>query len=267
MYLTREDCLEIISNMQNFESRLKHLFGDFNYDLHENLGRRNILLSTVQEKETARVLRKKFNEVIDDGSPGKPDVVICDIDKELECKLTSGSRSNGTVSYSFQTDYATIQNKEQLDYIFFVANDDFTEFCALFFEGLTADDYFPPARGSRGKSRMNKSKAMSKVRPLVGDVVNLSNERIEQISAELAGKRVEKQTRIQQLQKRLEETSDNAVKAKEKISQIIINESDRYDRAISKLWESIDYWSNNPKYSLVFEAVNEANSQHKEEVA
>jgi len=265
MYLTREDCLEIISGMQNFESRLKHLFGDFNYDLHENLGRRNMLLSGIQEKETARVLRKKFKSVLDDGTPGKPDVVICDIDKELECKLTSGSRSNGTVSYSFQTDYATIQNKEKLDYIFLVANDDFTEFCALFFEGLTADDYFPPASGSRGKSRMNKHKAMTKVKPLVGNVINISEERVEQLYAAIVGKRAEKEARLKSLQERLESVSDNAIKLKEKTEQIIINETERYDNSIAKLYDSISYWANNPKYSLVFEKIGP--SETNEEAA
>jgi len=255
MYLTRQDALQVIIRMQDFESQLKTLFGDYNYDLHENIGRRNMLLSAIQEKETARVLRQKFNEVLDDGTPGKPDVVICDIDKELECKLTSGSRSNGTVSYSFQTDYATIQNKEKLDYIFLVANDDFTEFCALFFEGLTADDYFPPASGSRGKSRMNKHKAMTKVKPLVGNVVNISEERVEQLYAAIVGKRAEKEARLKSLQERLEGASDNAIKFKEKTEQIIINETERYDNAIAKIYDSISYWANNPKYSLEFEKI------------
>ena len=255
MYLTRQDALQVITRMQDFESQLKTLFGDYNYDLHENIGRRNMLLSAIQEKETARVLRQKFNEVLDDGTPGKPDVVICDIDKELECKLTSGSRSNGTVSYSFQTDYATIQNKEKLDYIFLVANDDFTEFCALFFEGLTADDYFPPASGSRGKSRMNKHKAMTKVKPLVGNVVNISEERVEQLYAAIVGKHAEKEARLKSLQERLEGASDNAIKFKEKTEQIIINETERYDNAIAKIYDSISYWANNPKYSLEFEKI------------
>jgi len=255
MYLTRQDALQVIIRMQDFESQLKTLFGDYNYDLHENIGRRNMLLSAIQEKETARVLRQKFNEVLDDGTPGKPDVVICDIDKELECKLTSGSRSNGTVSYSFQTDYATIQNKEKLDYIFLVANDDFTEFCALFFEGLTADDYFPPASGSRGKSRMNKHKAMTKVKPLVGNVVNISEERVEQLYAAIVGKHAEKEARLKSLQERLEGASDNAIKFKEKTEQIIINETERYDNAIAKIYDSISYWANNPKYSLEFEKI------------
>ena len=110
MYINRDDALEIIGGMQEFERKLANLFTDYNYDLRENLGRRNMLLSAVQEKETARVLRKKYARVEADGAPGKPDVVICDIDKELECKLTSGSKSGGSVSFSLQTDYATLEN-------------------------------------------------------------------------------------------------------------------------------------------------------------
>ena len=63
MYLTRQDVLQVITRMQDFESQLKTLFGDYDYDLHENIGRRNMLLSAIQEKETARVLRQKFKEV------------------------------------------------------------------------------------------------------------------------------------------------------------------------------------------------------------
>ena len=125
MYITREDMLEVIGRMQDLENKLGNLFANHNYDLRENLGRRNQLLSCVQEKETARVLRKKYAIVLDDGAPGKPDVVICDIEKELECKLTSGSKSGGSVSFSLQTDYATLKNKESLDYLFILANDAF----------------------------------------------------------------------------------------------------------------------------------------------
>jgi len=253
MYLTRQDALQVITRMQDFESQLKTLFGDYNYDLHENIGRRNMLLSAIQEKETARVLRQKFNEVLDDGTPGKPDVVICDIDKELECKLTSGSKSKGTVSYSFQTDWATLKGKGSLDYVFIVANDTFDQFAVLFFEGLTTADYFPPASGSRGKSRMRKESAMKKLVPLVGDVVNVSIDNVAKVQAELIGKIAERDARLVELQERLDNCSDKAVKLREKTEQILENESIRYEKAINKLHERIEYWENNPKYSVVFE--------------
>ena len=253
MYLTRQDALQVISRMQDFESQLKTLFSDYNYDLHENIGRRNMLLSAIQEKETARVLRQKFNEVLDDGTPGKPDVVICDIDKELECKLTSGSKSNGTISYSFQTDWATLESKGSLDYVFIVADATFQKFAVLFFEGLTTDDYFPPASGSRGKSRMRKQSAVQKVTPLVGDIVNVSIENAAKVRAELVGKIAERDARLSELQKRLNNCSFKAVKLREKTEQIIVNETERYEKAINKLNDRILYWANNPKFTIVFE--------------
>jgi len=254
MYLTRQDSIEIITSMQKFEDQLKNLFSDYDYDLHENIGRRNMLLSAVQEKETARVLRKKFDQVLDDGTPGKPDVVICDIDKELECKLTSGSKSKGTVSYSFQTDWATLKLKEKLDYVFVVANDTFDQFAVLFFEGLTTEDYFPPASGSRGKSRMRKDSAFKKLVPLVGDMINVSVDNIAKVQAELVGKIAERDARILELEERLSKCSEKAVKLKEKTEQILSNEKIRYEKSINKLRDRIVYWENNPKYSVVFES-------------
>lgn len=253
MYLTRQDALQVITRMQDFERQLKTLFGDYDYDLHENIGRRNMLLSAVQEKETARVLRQKFNEVLDDGTPGKPDVVICDIDKELECKLTSGSKSKGTVSYSFQTDWATLESKGSLDYVFIVADASFEKFAVLFFEGLTTEDYFPPASGSRGKSRMRKDSAMKKLVPLVGDVVNVSIDNVAKVQAELIGKIAERDARLVELQERLDNCSDKAVKLREKTEQILENETIRYEKAINKLHARVEYWEANPKYSVVFE--------------
>jgi len=255
MYITREDMLEVIGRMQDLENKLGNLFANHNYDLRENLGRRNQLLSCVQEKETARVLRKKYAIVLDDGAPGKPDVVICDIEKELECKLTSGSKSGGSVSFSLQTDYATLKNKGSLDYLFILANDAFDAFCVIFFEGLTIDDYFPPASGSRGKSRMRKESAMKKATFLIGGVENLADAHLEKIDAELNERAQELDYRLVGLRSKLQDTSSNATVAREKISNVITNESSRYDTAVAKLISRRKYWEENPKYSFQFEKV------------
>ena len=256
MYITREDMLEVIGRMQDLENKLGNLFANHNYDLRENLGRRNQLLSCVQEKETARVLRKKYAIVLDDGAPGKPDVVICDIEKELECKLTSGSKSSGSVSFSLQTDYATLKNKGSLDYLFILANDNFNEFCVIFFEGLTIDDYFPPASGSRGKSRMRKESAMKKAKFLIGGVENLADAHLEKINAELNERTQELDYRLIGLKSKLQETSANAKAARQQISNVITNETSRYDTAIAKLVSRRKYWEENPKYSFQFEKVS-----------
>ena len=255
MYITREDMLEVIGRMQDLENKLGNLFANHNYNLRENLGRRNQLLSAVQEKETARVLRKKYVEVLDDGAPGKPDVVICDIDKELECKLTSGSKSGGSVSFSLQTDYATLKNKGSLDYLFMLANDDFDEFCVIFFEGLTIDDYFPPASGSRGKSRMRKESAIKKATFLVGGVKNLADAHLEKINNEIEERNTAFLHRKAGLHAKLENTSAKALSAKAQIENVLRNEKDRHDGVIEKLSSRREYWASNPKFSFQFDKV------------
>ena len=239
-YINRNDALEIIERIQNFESDLKNVFDKYGYNLHENLGRRNQLVSNAQEKETRNVLAKKFDEVISDGTPGNPDVVIVDINKELECKLTSGSRSKGSVSYSFQTDWDTINNKKVLDYIYVVASDDFKRFCVLFFEGLTPDDFFPPAKGSRGKSRMNKANAMKKVTVLVGDVINLREEWIQRYQDEII--------------LLIEERNDKQLDCKNFESYLKIEEA--YAKKIEKTKNKLEKWiKKTDSFSLEFEEV------------
>ena len=255
MYITREDMLEVINRMQDLESKLGRLFSNHNYNLRENLGRRNQLLSAVQEKETARVLRKKYNEVLDDGAPGKPDVVICDIDKELECKLTSGSKSGGSISFALQTDYATLKKKGSLDYLFMLANDDFDKFCIIFFEGLTIDDYFPPANGSRGKSRMRKQTAIKKATFLVGGVRNLADDHVININKEIEDRKAELANRKVGLYNKLKNTSLKAITAREQIETVIENETVRCENAIKKLESRREYWCDNPKFSFQFESV------------
>ena len=183
-YFTQKDANEVLNRLVTFENALAETFERFGYDLRDNLGRRNALISQAQEKEVAAVLGQKYKEVLQDGAPGQPDVVIVDINKELECKLTSGHGS-GTKSFDLQTDWETLCKKESLDYLYILANPDFTDFCVLFFEGLTPDDFFPPASGSRGKSRMNKHNAMKKVKCLFGDVVNIREQWLTKLSEDI----------------------------------------------------------------------------------
>lgn len=259
MYITRDDMLSVITSMQNFESSLLNMFKTYSYDLRDNIGRRNMLLSAVQEKEVARSLSKRYTRVLSDGAPGKPDVVIEDIGKELECKLTSGSRSNGSVSYALQTDYATIKNKGRLDYLYIIANEEFNEFCVLFFEGLTADDFFPPAKGARGKSRMRKESAMMKAVPLVGSITNNAKETIESINKEIMDKLLQKEKRINELKEKLKSTSLNAEKKREDISRIIDNETIRYEKAVAKLVKRRNYWESNSSYTFNLEKIEQKN--------
>jgi len=255
LYLTKEDVVEVLHQMKNFENDLNTVFSDRGYNFRTNLGRRNALLSVAQEKEVAKVLRKKFDNVIEDGSPGKPDIYISDLDKELECKLTSGTRSGGSISYALQTDWDTICQKKELDYLYFIVDEKFENFCVLLFEGLTPDDFFPPASGSRGKSRMNKSKAMKKAKCLVGDYMNHNEKWMNKITS-LNMKEFE--NHIAKMRKYWDDFKKNPVPSPE--SDIVIEkkniETVRHQKAIAKLSKRMKYWSESPKrYKFILKSV------------
>lgn len=260
-YITRADALQILKNMNMFEVGLKSFFARFEYNLHENLGRRNILLSNAQEKETQKVLSKKYKSVISDGSPGKPDVVIEDIDVELECKLTSGSRSNGTITYNLQTDWETICNKGKLDYNYIIASEDFSEFCYIIFEGLTPDDFHPPSTGARGKARMRKETAYSKATFLVGSMTDNAKVRVENIKNSIADRLLEKESRLAELAIRLEQIVNKETKKYAKVLKTIENESLRHDKAIKKLLLKQTHWENNCSYTFNLESIFEKKAE------
>ena len=87
MYLTREQSLEALGNMMEFNGRLRDVYSEFGMNLESNLGRRNILLSGAQERFFADSLRGSFPKVRSDGHTGEPDIIIPELNKELECKL------------------------------------------------------------------------------------------------------------------------------------------------------------------------------------
>ena len=100
-YLKKSQIKELLNKLRTFETALYSLFDDFGYDLNDNLGRRNALLSQAQEKELSKILKKEYggDEVICDGRPGRPDILIKCLDRELECKLTSGHGKSRSFDY------------------------------------------------------------------------------------------------------------------------------------------------------------------------
>lgn len=253
MYLEKEMVVNTILKMDEFKLRLENLYDDYSIDINENTGRRNALISGVQEKVLADELSKTFSDVVSDGAPGMPDIVIGEIETELECKLTSGSGKKSR-SYSLQTDYATICNKGELDYVYFVTNEDMTGYCVVYFAGLTPDDFYVPPESARGKARMNKKLGMKKAIPIVGNVKNLNEEHIERYQSEI---------------KRVEELKDETIKSylydvesylhKSKMNRLIVNlekEKHRIDKKIEKLKKKSDMWSDkDPCFSFVFEDI------------
>jgi len=148
-----------LSKMKSFYYQLRDLYSTNGLDVNGDMGRRNMLMSSLQEKFFAEELQSIYPQTISDGKTGEPDIIIPEIDGELECKLTSKNRSG---SWSLQTDYNTLNRKGTLDYLYVLASDDFEEFAVLFFEKLTCNDFHPPASGSKGKSRMNMANSMKK---------------------------------------------------------------------------------------------------------
>ncbi len=201
MYLTTQMMIEAIKNMKMFNDEITDLYERHGMSLVENLGRRNNMLSQSQEHFVAEELRKQYQNVITDGAPGKPDIYIADIETELECKLTTRNVSGGI---NLQIDYDTLSQKGELDCLYLIASKDFKSFSALFFKGLTIEDFAPPANGSRGRARMIKWKALSKCTVLVGDIENQRDSNLKKVQEKLVNIRKSKHTKnqINQLLKR-----------------------------------------------------------------
>jgi len=170
-YITREMSESALQNMQGFYCKLSSLYNQYDIVVEGDIGRRNMLMSSLQEKMFAEQIRKVYKTAYSNGKTGEPDIVIPEIDSELECKLTSKNKSG---SWQLQTDYGTLAKKGKLDYLYVLASRDFSEFAVLFFKGLTCEDFKFPAPGSRGKARMKFSHALKKCTPLYGDVLDKS---------------------------------------------------------------------------------------------
>ena len=75
-YITQEDVRSTLVDMQGFYRQLKEVFYQSGMNIEDNLGRRNILMSMVQEKFLARTLNRRYERVVADGAPGKADIFI-----------------------------------------------------------------------------------------------------------------------------------------------------------------------------------------------
>ena len=218
-YLTRDDAIFSLKRMQDFHDECKSLYQRHGFDLLDNLGRRNILLSQAQEKYFADALSRKFKDVRNDGRTGEPDIIIGELDKELECKLTSRHKG-GTIS--FQSDYQALLQKGALDYLYVIADENFKEFAVLHFQGLTVEDFRPLSTGSRGKIAMFKHKGIQKCTVLYGDVIDLSEKNLSRLHMKLL---------------------DSQLSASQR----------------QKIQKSIKYWQTAPtKYSFELEALDES---------
>ena len=102
---------------------------------------------------------------------------------------------------------------------------------------------------------MRKESAMKKATFLIGGVENLADAHLEKISKELQEIEQKLVERLDGLRDKLDNTSQKANAAREQISNVMTNESTRYDGAVAKLISRRKYWDENPKYSFQFEKV------------
>lgn len=183
-YIDKSMAKAALANMSSFYCELKDLYSRYNIPLEADTGRRNMLMSSLQEKMFASEIKTKYPMTTSDGKTGEPDIIIPELNRELECKLTSKNRSG---SWQLQTDWNTLKSKGKLDYLYVLASRDFTEFAVLFFNDLTCDDFHPPAPGSKGKSRMRLGIALKKCTVVCGSVEDKSKVLLKKAETALTG--------------------------------------------------------------------------------
>ena len=258
MYLTREQSLEALGNMMEFNGRLRDVYSEFGMNLESNLGRRNILLSGAQERFFADSLRGSFPKVRSDGHTGEPDIIIPELNKELECKLTTRYQSTGALA--FQSDSMSFEGKENgLDFLYVVADEVFESFAVLHFIGLTKDDFHKESPGARGRVRMKKYKAMPKCKIIIGSAEDLRERRIEQYTQDLKGLTMKWTKRMGELRHRLASCKPGT-KRLQKTESLIGRENSRYIQRIGNVEASIVKWRlRDPMYSISLENIGDKN--------
>jgi len=253
IYLDRNTTITALKGMQKFHNKLVHLHQQFGMDLLNNLGRRNNLLSQPQEHFFAEAIGRSFTGVVTDGRTGQADIYIGELGKELECKLTTRMKSG---AINFQTDYATLKQKKELDYLYIVASEDFQSFSALLFKGLTIGDFSVPPESARGKARMIKWKAMEKCTILLGSIQNNNEIQLFNLANDLKETASKKVLRIAEINQRIGNCSEQAQAKNKKLNEMLVRETSRFDKKIMKLTQKIEYWTNEPaKYSINLEQI------------
>lgn len=215
-YITREHAKLALSDMKKFNTELQALYTGHGLSMASNTGRRNMMMSQPQERFFAKALSSSFCGVKNDGNTGAADILIGELDKELECKLTSPYKSGAVV---FQTDYATLQKKKKLDYLYVIADKSFENFIAIHYTDLEVSDFAKPHASGRGKAKMLKHVALPKRRVIWGNIHDKNEIRLKELNVKLGN------------------CSQRAVKTRE------------------KLLKQIEYWKTTPtKFVYEFEA-------------
>lgn len=203
IYIDRETTVAALARLTRFHEETRSLFTRYDMDLLSDLGRRNTLMSSAQEKFFTDELKGRGYRVHSDGRPGQPDIIVEGLNSgpvsEIECKLTTRNSHGGII---LQTDYTTLQKKGSLDYLYVIADVEFRCFAVLYFHGLTAQNFRAPSSGSRGKAGMLKHTCHDRCTVLYGKYTCLNQKYTEWISSELSESITRKKR--EKLEKKLE---------------------------------------------------------------
>lgn len=254
---TKKMVKDALIDMKEFHDAQKDLHDKFGIDFSENLGRRNIIMSHPQEKFFTKHLRQKYKSVIDDGRTGRPDIYIEDIDREIECKLTT---RNASGAINLQSDFETLQNKKNLDYLYVIASPDFESFCVLYFEGLTTSDFRKLSPGARGKVSMKKHAGMKKCNILWGTAFDKNEVEVKKLSSltqDVAEGHLKRMTNLQERLLSAKASKHNPVKKIEKLKSMLKNQEMRYSKKIGAIQDRKRYWEETPeKFSFILQTVS-----------
>lgn len=169
IYINSKIAKKAILKMKTFHGSLEGIYSDNGMGFLDDLGRRNILMSRPQEVFFCKEIKNLYPSAVSDGRTGQPDILIPEIQKELECKITT-KRKGG--SWSFQADYATLERKGSCDFLYVCCDKYFNNFAVFHFDNLTTKDFKVPAPGSRGKSKLILRNCIDRCTPLIGSLQN-----------------------------------------------------------------------------------------------
>jgi hypothetical protein len=127
----------------------------------------------------------------------------------------------------------------------------------LYFEDLTADDFFPPANGSRGKSRMRKASAMKKVTCLHGNY-KIQNEKFIESYKNKVGMLVKENTKkAMDLQRKyFSEEGASPFTVRNKIIKMREDLDTTFSKKINLLKEKITFWEDSdPRFTFILESL------------
>ena len=260
MPITREVAIEACTSMKAFHSELVNLYQKNGMDLLANRGRRNVLMSAPMEHFLAEAIRNSFRPDITgvecDGRTGEADITVHTVDGqiEIECKLTSPHQSSGSVA--FQTDHDTLVNKGTLDYVYIIADEDFSGFCVIYFKGLTIDEFRDLSPGARGKVQMYKWAGMKKATVLVGEAVSSNDVKVEKLTSISKKKIEEKTVELTAWRKQLESLPETSKYKKNKLTKQIHRGLDYVDYVVNNTAESVRITrQSKARYSFKYEKV------------